>query len=288
MEDRSRPILMRGRRFPRRETVRPFVKRMLLGLLMLFALATPAAAQVPVDIAPSDTIYRVELRRDQVRSMRPMEGEVVDGRVLLPDRNASRLFFGPTARGLPAGQGYVGVFELFFAIVSYAPTDHLIMSGGTMLPLGFELGEVLYLGPKINFLSRGSLDLAAGVMAMFGAREGDGSAGVVYGAATKGDPNRAVTLGGGWGYLREDADAELGYEPVIMFGLEDRVSPRVKLLSESYLFPGGSTLMVGGGARLLGERFTGDLGIGVGASRGDGVLCCVPLVNLMYMFGGND
>ena len=67
-------------------------------------------------------------------------------------------------------------------------------------------------------------------------------------------------------------------EPAI--GGERRVGPRVKLLTENYLFRGGG--MIGGGIRIFGKRRAVDLGLmtPVGAGR----VYPLPIVTFVRRF----
>jgi uncharacterized protein (UPF0254 family) len=69
-----------------------------------------------------------------------------------------------------------------------------------------------------------------------------------------------------------------------MIGGETRVSRRVKLMTENYFLPGETGLVFSGGMRIIGERFSTDLGV-VGTAGAGGGTCCIPIVNLSYSFG---
>lgn len=252
---------------------------------------------------------RVELNRAQIRSVQPFRGELRDGQVWQADPNITRLFFGPTGRTIAAGEGYLGVFELFFPFAAFAPTDNILLAAGTPI-MPEMMGEILYLAPKVRVLSTPGADVSVGGVAMFVGGDSDlNTIGVVYGAGTVGSPNRAATFGAGWGF----SDGEFNNKPIFMAGGEQRVSRRVKLMTENYLFiyddeiyeptgPSGpgdpyveptgpseptrvetrAAALLSGGLRLFGERLSADLGIG--AYFGDDSFCCVPLVNFVYSF----
>jgi energy-converting hydrogenase Eha subunit B len=65
-----------------------------------------------------------------------------------------------------------------------------------------------------------------------------------------------------------------------MVGGEHRVSRRIKLVTENYVFPDGG--LVSGGVRFLGERLSVDLGLV--SPVGAGGFVAVPMVNFVWKF----
>jgi hypothetical protein len=214
----------------------------------------------------------VRLQRGQIARMTVAEGRVVGGRVWPADPNATRLFFGPTARAVGAGRGYLGVYEIFFPFVTVGVTDNITLSGGTPI-IPEVIGEVWYVAPKITVVQTERMALAAGVLAA--GFDGE-TAGIVYGVGTFGSPDQAVTAGAGWGF----ANGDLNNQPVVMLGGERRVGPSVKLITENYFLVGEGDAGVSGGVRFFGERLSADLGIAVDAVGGG----WIPLVNFVYSF----
>lgn len=227
---------------------------------------------------------RMELARAQVRRTAPADGRVVDGEVWADDPHATRLFFGPTARAVPAGEGYFGVYELFFPFVSYGVTDRFTMSGGT--PVIPELiGQVFYLAPKLEVVRTPNASVAVGVLALFATQEAfDGSAGLLYGVGTFGSPDRALSVGATVPFVAWDGESEIGRDPAFMVGGEARLSRRTKFISENYFAWGQEGGLVSGGIRFFGERLSADFGLGAGFGESES-FCCVPLLNFMYSFG---
>jgi hypothetical protein len=223
----------------------------------------------------------IALNRAQIASMSVVQGRLVDGQVWPNDPHATRLFFGPTARAIEQGEGYFGVYELFFPFVSYGLTDRFTISAGTPI-VPEAIGEIFYLAPKYEVIRTGNTSAAVGVLALFAtsALEG-GSVGLLYGVGTFGAPDGALTVGAAVPFVAGD-DGDIGREPVFMLGGEARLTRRTKFISENYLFPkfGG---LASGGIRFFGERLSADFGIG--AAFGDGQTgCCLPLVNFIYSF----
>lgn len=271
-------------------------------LLCAFSLPRRADAQVTdTTAAARDTLYavrltdgsviygRVEVRGDElivrteagalvrvprgrVVRMTPEGGRVVAGRVWPRDPNATRLFFGPTARAVGAGKGYLGVYEVVFPFVTFGVSDRFSLSGGTPL-IPEIIGEVWYFAPKLTVLETERVAVAAG--ALMGAAD-DETAGIVYGVGTLGDTDGAVTAGAGWAF----SDGELHNQAVLMLGGELRMGTNTKLISENYFVPSEDISGVSIGVRFFGERLSADLG--VAASLEDETW--FPLVNFVYSF----
>lgn len=283
-----------------------------LPLALAFALPRPAAAQTDTVAVVADSLYTirlsdgsvlygriteqsadgltvqtqagatVRLRRDQVVSVAPLRGRVVDGAVWGDDPHATRLFFGPTARAIPKGEGYFGVYELFFPFVSYGVTDRFTISGGT--PVFPEaIGRLFYVAPKYEVLRTPRASAAVGVLALFATEELTGSAGLLYGVGTFGTPDQALTVGATVPFVASGDDSEIGDDPVLMVGGEARMSRRTKFITENYFMPGESSALISGGVRFFGERLSADFGLGAGFG-GDDSSCCLPLVNFVYSF----
>jgi len=227
---------------------------------------------------------RLDLDMVQVASIRAVTARGGDGRYWTPDPNATRLFFTATARPLAKGEGYVSSYFLFFPMVAYGVTDRITLAGGTPIVPGL-LGELWYFAPKVTLLNREKLSVAVGALGFWFPEAADGaSVGIAYAASTFGSPDRALTVGAGWGYFSDEGTTEFSSRPVFMLGGERRTSASVKLISENWLaFDGGNMDgIVSGGVRFIGSRLSADLGMGTAIGGGG---CCVPLVNFVYSFG---
>lgn len=211
----------------------------------------------------------------QVRGLRAVEGELHDGELWRPDPSSNRLFFGPTARMVGAGHGYLAVFEAFFPSVSVGLTDRATIGAGTLL-----IGDVgderpFWLVPKLQVVAQERAQVALGALAIV---SGDNTAGILYGVATLGEPDQAVTLGVGYGWVND----QLADIPAFLLGGETRVAKGVKLITENYLIPTGEgehQVLLSAGPRFFGERLTADLGIAIAPTDGGGFF---PLVNFVY------
>lgn len=283
-------------------------------LLTGLALTLPVQAygQTPAEIVVSDTLREIRLAdgstlygriiattgeqvtiqtesgatlqvdRAQIRSAGPLRGQVRNGEVWLEDPNATRLFFAPTGRSLRQGEGYFGVYELFFPFLTYGVTDALTIAGGTPIIPGV-FGEVAYFGPKLGVVNTPAFQLSLGG---FAGIFGGGTAGILYGVGTWGSPELALTAGGGLGFTTDGDSGDLADRPLVMVGGEARAGRRLKFITENYFVFGESGAALSGGMRFFGERLSADAGLVM--LVGEGCSGCVgPLVNFVYVFGGD-
>jgi hypothetical protein len=217
----------------------------------------------------------VRVARSEILWLAVAEGRLVKGEFLPADSNATRLFFGPTARSLRRGQAYVGVYELLLPTVQVGLTDRFSIGGGTLPLFGFEDGRLAWITPKVQLYSGDRAAVAAGVIHFFVSGEDD--VGIAFAATTFGPSDAAVTTGAGCAYATGD---EGGCSAVVMVGGERRLSRRVKFISENYLWKGSGLLS--GGFRFLGDRLSADVGLVI--PLGTDEFVAVPIVNFVWMF----
>lgn len=218
----------------------------------------------------------IELRRERIQSIRALQGNVVDGKVWLPDPNGTRLFFAPTGRSLPRGSGYFSVYELIVPFLAVGVTDRFTIAGGT--PLIFGSGDrVFWLAPKLQLVRSERVQAGVGLLHFFFIGGGDSSVGIAYAASTFGDPDQALTAGAGMPYDSGD----LANQPVFLLGGEKRVSRRIKLITENYFFPGDGVAVLAAGPRFFGENLTADVGLAAPVGLNDSFFA-FPLVSFVY------
>jgi hypothetical protein len=219
----------------------------------------------------------LEIDAAQIVSLKPVEGRVITGSFLAADPNPTRLFFGPTARSLPRGGGYVAVYEVVVSGVQVGITDRISFGAGTPLVFGGGSEHPVWITPKIQVLNAGTTQGAIGIMHFLNV--GGGNLGVAYGVVTHGTRDSAVTLGAGYAY--DHTSSRVDGAAVGMVGAEHRVSRRVKLVTENYAFQGGG---IGSfGVRFFGDRLSADLALVVPLGMGESV--AFPMVNFVYRFG---
>jgi hypothetical protein len=162
----------------------------------------------------------------------------------------------------------------------------------------------MWITPKYQFYTGPKTSAAVGVMHFFVFGE-DAKVGLAYTVATTGSNDNAVTAGVGWAYSRYTEDEFnnaqcFGSTPaaavacaaperttrtsgsaVAMLGGERRLSRRVKVVTENYVFESGGIVSVG--VRFLGERLSADLGVFAPLSGEFTILA--PIVNFVWSFG---
>jgi hypothetical protein len=226
-----------------------------------FVFRTTSGVEMTVDVAA-------------VRSLKPVTGRIVNGELWREDSNPTRLFFAPTGRSLKKGEAYFGVYELVLPFVQVGVTDRLSIGAGTPLIFG-DFERPFWVTPKVQLMERRATAVSAGVMHFFNVDEA--SVGIAYGVVTQGSTDSAVTMGLGYAYEQaEDEDAGSG---VLMIGGEHRVSRRIKLVTENYVFKGGG--FASGGLRFVGEKLSVDFGL-VMPLFDEAVL--FPMINIVRKF----
>jgi hypothetical protein len=214
-----------------------------------------------------------------IASLRTVQGRVINGEFLPADSNPTRLFFGPTGRSLPRGSGYVAVYEVVAPFVQVGITDRISLGAGTPLVFADDTAHPFWITPKVQVLARPTTQAAVGVMHF--TNVSDGYFGVAYGVVTKGSRDSAVTFGVGYAYAYDRGDGEHDSTAIAMIGGEHRVSRRVKLITENYVFSGGGIGTFG--VRFLGDHLSADLGLAVPIGADDFI--AFPVVNFVWRFG---
>jgi len=198
------------------------------------------------------------------------------------DPNTTRLFFSPTGRSLKHLQGYLSDYELFFPSFAIGLFDFISINAGMSIFPGAE-HQLYYIAPKIRAVHVENVDIAAGVLYMNVTGESTSGAGIVFGVATFGSLDYALTTGLGWGFAGEDfAD-----KPVLMVGGEARLSKNLKLLTENWFPPSSDTKILSFGLRFFGRQLAADLGFIYPTGSEMSGFPFIPWVGFAYNFGGN-
>ncbi len=165
------------------------------------------------------------------------------------DRAATQLFLAPTGRVLPKGQGYFKGIAFSVPFVQGGVTDRLSLGIG--IPL-FALGEGFVVSPKFQVQRSENHSTSVGVVEFLGAH---GASGIAYAAHTIELENGAVHVV----VLKPLSAYSDARDVAVMVGAEHRVNSHVTLMTENYLFRGGSPI-ISGGVRLKAPHTTWDLG----------------------------
>jgi len=209
-----------------------------------------------------------------IRDVEVLEGRVVDGEVWEADSNPSRLFFAPTARTTPAGSGYFAVYELVVPFLSFSITDRFMIAGGTPIIGGLD-DRPFWVAPKLQLIRRERFQLATGAWFITTGDADVDLLSLLFGIATWGSADNAVTVGLGYGFEGSRA----ADNPALVGGFETRVARRIKLVSENWYLPGDVGLL-SVGPRFMGSRLSADVGLGYILTDDDNVF--FPLVNFVF------
>jgi hypothetical protein len=173
----------------------------------------------------------------------------------------TRLFFAPTGRSLPRGDGSFGVTEIAFPWAEVGVVDRVSVRTIVLPPIEELTDAGVVLGAKLQLVRHRHVQVAVG--GFHGFRSSD-SGGVGYGVATFGGRDSSVTVGMGYGYgswVESEGSAAL-----VFVGAEKALGRRVRLIAEGYL--GGTafglpdqTLIAG--TRLNFGRWSLDLGMAI-------------------------
>ncbi|MGH7635934.1 MAG: hypothetical protein ACRENC_19580, partial [Gemmatimonadaceae bacterium] len=227
-------------------------------------------------------------------------GDMHGGEYWFPDPNRTRLFFAPTARMLDEGEGYYMNTYLLLQNFVGGLTDRVTVGGGfSLIPGVNPTNWLYYVTPKISVYDSDELHAAAGVLAGVVPHVSGGGFGLLYGVVTTGGRDRSISAGTGVGY----AGSSISTRPVFMLGGETRVSRRVALLSENYLYVQGdkssqcgvsscrtvtnndASGVISYGVRFLGEKLSVDFALFQVASHDtDWIFPGIPYVSFGVKF----
>lgn len=217
----------------------------------------------------------VTAQRADIASLEEVTGTVSKGEFMRADRNATRLFFGPTGRTMEKGQVYVGVYEFLMPFVQVGITDRFSIGGGTPLIFGIDdWNRPFWVTPKLQVFHSSSTNISVGALHAFDS-DGEGG-GIGYAVGTRGGSDASVTAGAGLAYGN---DGERAW--VVMVGGERRVRRNIKLMTETYVWKNGNGI-ASAGVRFLGDRLSADLAIGMPLGMEETFV--FPIVNFVYVF----
>jgi hypothetical protein len=222
----------------------------------------------------------LEVREVAARSMR-------NGRFWPADPNPTRLFFGPTARSLPRGEGDFSNTYLFFLSGAYGLGGNAQLGGGmSVFPFDDFTDNIFFLTGKLGINAGryatlavgGLLGWAGGFGDELGGSDGFGL-GAFYGVGTFGSGDHSLTAGVIFPY----AEGDVADEPVLIVGGEARVHRSIKLVSENYFSTSGDVEGVFSyGLRIFNEKIS--VGLAFLNSSEDGIFPGLPYVDFVVRF----
>ena len=216
--------------------------------------------QTPDSVALATSAGRLMLARAAIAEIKAIPpADLHDGNYWPPDPHDTRLFFGPTGRTLARGTGYMSDQYVFLFAAAWGVTDRLTIGGGmSLFPSNdFFANNLYYLTPKLGLVRGETFNVSLGALIGFAGRS-NGSAGVYYLAATSGRSDASLTYGVGYSYFNRDVSGNA----TLLLGGNIRVSRRLSLMSENYVFTGtgGGHWVPIYGLRVIGERMALDFG----------------------------
>jgi hypothetical protein len=213
----------------------------------------------------ADTVLTIS--RLKIRELHVISGHLVGGELWPRDPQQTRLFFGPTAKSLGRGDAYAGLYYFHVPFVQVGVTDRFSLGGGSPILLSLLTGEFgMWITPKLQIVAGDQVQAAIGAISIVG----DGpDLGFLYGVGTIGGPDRSASIGLGYAYHGVNG-------MIVMAGAEARTSRRFKWMTENWFTPDGKGVF-GGGFRLLGERFSADVGLMLVVDRDEPHMSVLPL-----------
>ena len=132
----------------------------------------------------------------------------------------------------------MGTYLIILPFAAAGITDRIMIYGGAPLTVGQF--QPYYLGSKVQVVRTPEVQASIGTLAFV---YDDDVAGIAFGVGTFGSEDRAFSAGLGYFYSGDD----VLHEPALMFGAENRVSRRMKLISENYVLPEAVGVLFSGG-----------------------------------------
>ena len=178
------------------------------------------------------TLLREQLRR--VTDQNPALLGVAQRPSYFDIGNGNRLFNAPTGRTLRKGEGTVLSTYLVFVGGEYGITDNISIQASASLIPTVPLSEQLFvISPRFSVPLNEELYVGGGLIYANISIDGNtnGTAGIVYGAATYGGADTNLTLGVGYAF----AGGDLERLPIFQLGGQKRISRRTSLISENYI-----------------------------------------------------
>lgn len=240
-------------------------------------------------ILKTKNIGEIKILKSNMESMQLVSASEIKGdQIWTHTAQDARYFFAPNGYGLRKGEGYYQNTFLFFNQVSYGFTNNFTMGLG-MIPLFLFAGAPtpVWLTPKVQFpLIKDKLNIGGGaligtILGLDTEEGGSNSFGIAYGTITAGSRNSNISFGLGYGF----AGGEWGNYPSINFSGMVRISERWYLVTENYLFDGGTSSagVFSGGARCMFKKCSIDFAVlEVGA---DGTYYPVPWLSFAVPIG---
>lgn len=183
-------------------------------------------------------------------------------RVIYPDNKRAlwftnharnRLFIYPSAIANKAGTGYYQNIYIIISNVSYTPVKGLSLNViFNFTPFIVFDSRLFAVGAKYSFSPIKDFHVAVSATRFSEILDDDGAVTTFSTLGTYTYRTTDVSFGLGFG-----ADVS---EPLSLFGLQSRVTQRLALVTENFIFPGLDSPILSIGPRFLGKKMSADLG----------------------------
>lgn len=259
-------------------------------------------------VIQTDNLGTLTIQNSKIKEIKLIDKtQVVDGRYYFTNPHPTRYFFGPSAIPLKKGEGYYQNAYIFANSAQIGVDDHFSFGGGIVIPFiffitpkfGFQVSEKVYLGGGVLAASTISSDIPFGIA-------------IGYGTLTVGNVENSFTINAGWGSVREEYEEydpvtmsydyhdgwQLAKKPMFSFSGMTRVSPRMALITENWVFSsrqyeydmnGLNTnitykyqAVLSLGFRLMWEKHSFDMALAIPAI--DDVVIGLPYIDYVYKF----
>ncbi|MCK5118562.1 MAG: hypothetical protein KAQ78_03210 [Candidatus Latescibacteria bacterium] len=248
-----------------------------------------------IEIGESEITFETDLGKltisiSKIKEIKEISAaSIKNGEYWFTNPNATRLFFAPTAYTLKQGKGYFADYYIFFPAFAYGLTDKVTIGGGMSLLPGVDIDkQIFYFTPKVGLKATKDFNLALGALLIKIPEFSDDEdspdddsplIGILYGVSTFGKPDGNVTMGLGFGFVGD----ELADKPMICFGGEKRLSRRLSLVTENWIFPGFGNPLISCGIRFFGEKLSTDLAL-MNTLGEDMIFPGVPYIDFVFAF----
>ncbi len=219
-----------------------------------------------------------------IKEVRP--GELVNGKLLYQNPQATRYFFMPNGYGLKPGEGYYQNILIFFNQMAVGITDNFSVGGG-LVPLFLYGGSPtpVWITPKFSIpVTKNKFNIGVGALAGTILGVNKSGFGILYGIATFGSRDTNLSLGLGYGYT---ADA-LSKTPAFNISGRVRIGAKSYLISENYFLTIGeqSTTFFSFGGRWMIGKTSLDGFLIMPSYSGLRKLIAIPMLGIAIPFGG--
>ena len=209
------------------------------------------------------------------------------GKYWFENPNRTRLLFAQNGRNLRKGEGYFADVWVFFPSVVYGLTDNISVGAGFTLIPGIGMDQQLwYLTPKIGVAALPTVSAAVSAMIIRVPDTEDNDiedpaevVGAIFPTATLGTDDASLTAGLGFGFV----DGEVADNPVVLLGGELRVSRRMALVTENWVFPHVENPLISYGIRFFSESISVDLAFFT-PTGDDAITPGIPFIDFVVKF----